>query len=480
MAKVLLINPHSPAFVESTERVIPLGILYLSSYLKKYGHEVLFVDIHNKQITLRLNNEIFNLDGYYVNSLKQVVAEFQPDLIGISVHFSGRFRPSIELARYLKNNMPDCRIVLGGIHPSIFPSEILVEYECIDFVLQGESEKTIVELLDAIIVGNNDLKKIDGLGFRENGKVIINKKEEFIDDLDSIPFPDYSLIDIKEYHFDTTHWINPRKLPININLPLLSSRSCPRQCSYCSMYLAQGPSYRMRSADNVLDEIEYLYREYNQRYFSFVDDNFTLHKGRALEICNGILERGLNIQFDTPNGLDISTLDAEIIELLVNAGLIKTCLAVESGSPIIRKSINRNIKQEKIYHIFDIVNKFPQLVFNTFFVVGFPNETFDTLEETDRLINELNLKRAVISFATPFPGTELFRECVENNLLDIDTKSGIHNLDNFYYGRGLPFIKPYRLEKQDLVDFRMKIYRKLNMAKQLKALAVDSEEEAVL
>lgn len=478
MAKVLLINPHSPKFMASTERFIPLGILYLSSYLKKYGHEVLFVDIHNKQITLKLNSEIFNLEEYYLNSLEQVVAEFQPDLIGISVHFSGRFRPSIELVRLLKNNTPDCRIVLGGIHPSIFPYEILEEYECIDFVLQGESEKTIVELLDAIIAGSHDFKKIDGLGFRENGKVTINKKEEFIDNMDSIPLPDYSIINIKEYYFDTTQWINPKKLPINLSVPLLSSRSCPRQCSYCSMYLAQGPSYRMRSANNVLDEIEYLYREYNQKYFSFVDDNFTLHKKRALEICNGILKRKLDIQFDTPNGLDISTLDADIVASLVEAGLIRTCLAVESGSPMIRKSINRKITQDKIYHIFDIVNKFPQLVFNTFFVVGFPNETFDTLEETDRLINELNLEKAIISFATPFPGTELFRECLENKLIDIGIERGLHNLDNFYFGRGLPFIKPYRLEKQDLVDFRMKIYRRLKMTNQLKALAIDGEEAA--
>ena len=100
------------------------------------------------------------------------------------------------------------------------------------------------------------------------------------------------------------------------------------------------------------------------------------------------------------------------------------------------------------------------------------------MEETDRLINELNLEKAILSFATPFPGTELFRECLENKLIDIGIERGLHNLDNFYFGRGLPFIKPYRLEKQDLVDFRMKIYRRLKMTNQLKALAIDGEEAA--
>ena len=122
--------------------------------------------------------------------------------------------------------------------------------------------------------------------------------------------------------------------------------------------------------------------------------------------------------------------------------------------------------------VFDSIKKFPNLAYNTFFIIGFPDETFDTLEETYNLIKELKLNKDIISCATPFPGTELFGECVENKLLDINNENGLHNLDDFYYGNGTPFIKPYNLGKQDLIDFRLKIYRELNMTKQLDHLAL--------
>ena len=341
MAKVLLINPHSPTSLSQKERNIPLGILYLSSYLKKNGHKVKFIDINNEQISMRLIDKIFVLKEYYENLIKNVIFRFQPDLIGISVHYSGRFKPTVLLTKYLKKDYPGIPIVIGGIHPTIFPEEILTEYKSIDFVLQGESEVTIVQLINSLENKNVDFRNIDGLGYREDGDIVINKKDRFINDINSIPFPDYDLINIKDYYFRTSQWINPKGLPINLNLHILSSRSCPHQCTYCSMFLAHGPKYRMRSANNVLDEIEYLYNKFQHRYFSFMDDNFTLNKKRTFEICNGIIARGLNIQFDTPNGLEINTLDDEVVEALVQAGMVKCCLAIESGSPRIRKKIGK-------------------------------------------------------------------------------------------------------------------------------------------
>ena len=138
------------------------------------------------------------------------------------------------------------------------------------------------------------------------------------------------------------------------------------------MFMAHGPKYRARSAKNVVDEIEYIYREFDHRYFSFMDDNFTLNKKRLLQICEDIKARGLDIQFDTPNGLDMNTLDEEVLEALVGAGMVKTCLAIETGSEEIRRSINKRIKREKIFEILEIVKRFPNLIYNTFFIVGFP------------------------------------------------------------------------------------------------------------
>jgi len=477
MTKIFLVNPHSPSFLAVKERNIPLGLLYLSSFLKKSGHQVRFKDIHNDQITCEINKTTYSFPHYYDSQIRKIVEEFKPDLVGISVHFSGRFKPAIELAQRLKKEEPELPVAIGGIHPSIFPREILEEYTCFDYLFQGESEESLVQLANSFEDEKYDFRSIDGLGYRENGKIVINDKRNFIDNVDTIPFPDYNLIDLEDYYFDTSKWVSPKKLPINTNIHILSSRSCPRQCTYCSMFLALGPKYRMRSADNVVNEIEYLYNKFNHKYFSFMDDNFTLNKKRAIEICNKIVERGLNIQFDSPNGLDVNTLDEELFEALVAAGLVRTCLAIESGSPEIRRSVNKNLTQKKIYEVYESIRKFPQLVFNSFFIVGFPLETKETLEETYKLIKDLKLSKAIISFATPFPGTELYRECVDNNLIDVDLGEGLHNINKFFYASNTPFIKPYKLKKQDLIDFRLKIYEELHMDIHLKALELIGEEK---
>src|SRR5208337_4375395 len=125
----------------------------------------------------------------------------------------------------------------------------------------------------------------------------------FIGDLDEIPFPAYDLINLKDYYHDTSNWLNPKNLPINTSISILSSRSCPMRCNFCSMFMVMGPKWRCRSPQNVVDEIEYLYHKYNHRHFSFMDDNLTLKKSHVLEICNQIIERNLNIQFETPNGI---------------------------------------------------------------------------------------------------------------------------------------------------------------------------------
>ncbi|KAF0135261.1 MAG: radical SAM domain-containing protein [Candidatus Saganbacteria bacterium] len=465
MAKILLINPHNPDFIFSEERHIPLGILYLSSSLKKNGHEVLFIDVSNDQITAVSEKTKFNFEEYYKSKMQKIISDFKPDLIGISIHCSVRFSPAIAIGKSIKVDYPLIPIVFGGIHPTIFSRQILAEYDCVDFILQGESESSLIELVNAIENKINGFNRIDGLAYRINGEVSVNKKEKYIEDIDGIPFPDYSLVNIKDYYFNTSKWINPRKLPINLSLYVLSSRSCPRQCTYCSMFLAHGRKHRMRSASNVVDELEYLYFHLNHHYFSFMDDNLTLNKNRTIEMCNLIISKGLNIQFDTPNGLDLNTIDEEVIEALINAGLVRTCLAVESGSPEIRMSINKRLTQENIIAAFNNIKKYPKLAYNVFFIVGFPNETHETLQETYELIKQLELKRAVISFATPFPGTKLYDECVANNLLIID-QANLHNTGSFYYANDTPFIKPYKLEKQDIIDFRLKVYEELGMLKE--------------
>ncbi|MFH1288887.1 MAG: radical SAM protein [bacterium] len=461
MAKILLVNPHSLPFFFSVEKRVTLSILYLSSYAKQFGHEVLFIDVDNDQRILHLLGEDFLLSDYYKSHYYKKIADFNPDIIGVTVHFSGRFKPAIEFIKLFKNDFSTVPCVIGGIYPTLFPEEILGNYADVDYILKGESEATFVELINSIVDDTNRLKQIDGLAFRDKGKAIINEKKNFISDVDKIPFPDYDLIDIKKYYFDTSKWYNPKNYSININLPILTTRSCPNQCTYCSMYKVHGRGFRKRSVENVVDEIEYLYNRFNQQYFSFTDDNLTFDKKRILRICSEIVRRRIKIQFDTPNGLDINRLDSEVLEALVNVGLIKTCIAVESGSPKIRESINKFIPQEKIFDVVSAIRRFPEVRFSLLFVIGFPKETLDTLNETYLLIDKLGVHKFSMNYAVPYLGTKLFQECYDNKLIEGDALDFI-NIANFSHESEAPFIKPYELGKQDLIDFRKKIIKELH------------------
>ena len=308
--KVLLINPPTPKFVKGENRSIPLSLLYLSSTLQKNNYKVKVMDINNDFLNLERNE---NLDTDYYFSIKFIneLDSFKPDFIGITTLFSGRFKPAISISQRIKKHLPDVPIAMGGIHPTIFPEEILKDYSCVDYICLGEGEKSLLGLINAHFSDKTLLKNMDGVAYKEKGNVLVNKKNSFIENLDDLPFPDFDLINLKDYYFDTTEWNNPKNLPINIPLPIMSSRSCPNQCTFCSMFLINGKKWRPRSAKNVVDEIESSYKKYNHRYFTFVDDNLSLSKKRVLDFTEEIINRGIDIQFDAQ--LSIKTLDKEVI-----------------------------------------------------------------------------------------------------------------------------------------------------------------------
>ena len=461
---ILLINPQSPSFVKYQDKSIPIGLLYLASTLKKHGFGVKFIDVNND---VALGSDLPNLDKdedfkqFFIGKYKSEIDEFKPDLIGVGCLFSGRFVKAAIISSALKQLYPNAPIVLGGIHPTIFPGEILRDFPCVDYIILGEGERSFLELVSAHFDNLESLKNIDGLAYRADGQIFINQKTKFIEELDDLPSPAFDMIDLKKYYFDTSKWYNPKKLPINIPLPILSSRSCPNQCNFCSMYLIHGKKFRQRSADNVVDEIEYLYNKYNHRYFSFMDDNLTFSKERIIKICEEIIRRRLNIQFDTPNGVSIKNFDKELLDLLVQAGLIRMCIAPESGSEYIRNQvIRKGLSEEKIYSFIDLVKDYPNLFVKAFFVIGFPEETLATLEDTYQMIKKIMppLKQIAIFNAVPFPGTRLFNYSKDNNLLLVPTDN-LHKSSYFsiYDQSDNVFIKPHDLEISEIVKFHQRV-----------------------
>lgn len=452
---ILLINSYSPPSFGLENRYVPLGLMYLAAALIEEGYAVKLKDIQNE--TLELNeNEIDNyLNDIFIPYLRVT----NPDFVGIGALFSSRFKPALKIAQTVKTVFENIPITFGGAHATLFPKEILTEYDYIDYIdyiVIGEGERSIVNLLNKHFNDKQKFSDIDGIAYRQDGRVIVSPKVQYIEDLDSLPFPAYEVINIDDYYFDTSDWHNPKKLSFNYNFPLITSRGCPKRCTYCALRVIHGIRYRMRSARNVVDEIQYLYNKYNCRYISFVDDNMTVSKKRALEIMSGIKQRNLTIQFDCSNGLDINTLDEELMDAMTEAGLVRTALGIESGSEYIRNMIlKKHLTNKTIYNFFDMAQKYKDLLFVGYFMCGFPQETRETLNDTFKMIKKLPFDDVGLYFMTPFYGTEMFQYCYEQGLLDVDM-GNLHNMSDFSYNAAF-FVKPFKLDVAYLRDFREKI-----------------------
>lgn len=453
--KVLLIN--SPTHKEnnfiSSRVYFPYGLLSIATFLNKKGIETRIIDINNYfSLNLYSQEALFS---YIDTNLIKEIDSYRPDIIGIGSLFSGSFNNLIKISTKIKASFNNIPIVIGGIHTTIFVEEILNKYKSVDYVILGEGEYTFFQLVSSL-KENKSINNINGLAFRDNNIIIKNDKTKFINNLDELPFVDYSLVNINNYKTKTDDWFTPKNIKVGQPFPIFSSRSCPFQCPFCSMWMVHGKKFRQRSAQNVVNEMEYLYNNYNTRFFDFYDDNLILDKKRAIEIFSEIIKRNLNIQFDTPSGLSMKMLDKEIVDVMVEAGLSRINLAIESGDDYIRNTcMRKNVSTEKIYEIMNHIAKYEKLFIVAYFIIGMPQETHESLNATYQMILDLPIDESTISYATPYPGTELFEYCINNNLLT-NPKEYYLDIADFQYLSSEPHFEPHNVTKQELITFRGK------------------------
>ena len=448
--KVLLVNPPIPKFWYNDEYYLPSSMLYLAASLREHGYTPQILDMKT------LKKEKPHGQGcVYEESLCSTIRVFEPDLIGFGCLFAGNFPDVLRFATVCKEQFPHLPIAAGGIHFTIHAEKIMEQCPVFDLIVLGEGERSLPDLVAALTAGDS-VAAIDGVAWRDSGKVRINSKVSYIENPDEIPFPAYDLIKLQDYFVDTSAWHNPKGLPIKTSIPIITSRSCPFRCTFCSMYTVMGPRWRSRSPENVVQEIEFLYHTYQHRHFSIMDDNFTLNKPRVLEICRLIRERGLNIQFETPNGLNINSLDAEVMDALVEAGMVRVALAIESGSDYIRNTVmGKHLSRNKILEVVELTRRYSHLHVSAFFIIGMPEETRETLEETYEMIKLIEVDKIQLMNIVPFPHTAVFDQSVRDGLLvDLDTEYLFLSSDLYFKNTGRFFIKPYQLELKDMEAFR--------------------------
>jgi magnesium-protoporphyrin IX monomethyl ester (oxidative) cyclase len=390
-------------------------LAYLAAVLKRH-HEVFVLDALAEGYG---KNEFIGREfiryGLPFVDIKRKIEYIKPDIVGISCLFSAQFENVVNICSIAKEIDRKIITVVGGAHPSAIPQEMM-GYEDIDFIIIGEGECTLINLLECI-ENQKDIHKeaIDGLGFRTGGQIQINQKKRYLEDLDSIAYPAWEMFPLESYFkINSPHGGRAKNACF---MPMITSRGCPFECIFCSVHNLWGRNYRKRSAENTLKEIEYLINRFGVKEILFEDDNLTFDKIRAQEIFTGIANRKLNISWSTPNGIAARNLDSEMLELMKLSGCHSISIGVESGDEdVLKKIIKKPVTLEEVKHI---INKAKKIGLHTvsFFVVGFPGETPLQLKNTFRYAENLGADNANFFFATPLPGTRLLELCRERKFI---------------------------------------------------------------
>lgn len=386
---ILLITP--PRQVPQQADFPPIGLAYIASFLKKEG----------------IIAEVVDAAAFSLVKLAKILGDKSPSIVGVTCWTQERGQ-SFKVAKLVHEILPTANIIFGGHHPTALPHSIFV-HSFIDAVVIGEGEQTMLELVRAILDGG-DLSKVRGIVYSHDGNISVTEPREFITDLDTLPYPSYSDFNLNRY----------------LGIPdikgkaasIMTSRGCPYQCVFCSAGSFWKKKWRARSPNNVLGEIEILYHKYKIKNFSFFDDNFTVKKERAINICKGILERKLDINWVASS--HVSQIDEDLLSWMKKSGCFRIDFGIESGSPIVLRNIEKCQTVSQIEHTFRIVHK-AGIKPRAYLVVGCPGETKETIDETLALMKKIHpYDSRTAEIILVFPGTRLYELVKERGLLTDD------------------------------------------------------------
>lgn len=376
--KVLLVNLRTsdqPGF--SKYATFPNGILFLAAVLEKYGHEV---EIYDNNVDSRKPKDF---------------ATANPDVVGFSVLTSPSISSAIAQSTEFRSIMPGAKIVWGGVHPSLLPEQTIVE-PYIDYVVVGEGEYTLLDLVRHLENGNMRLEEIKGLVYKQNGKIIKNEPRSFLKSLDELPDPAWHLVNVKKYS-DAT---------------LNSSRGCPFRCTFCYNQAFNKGHMRGFSAERVISQIKHLHQRYAVTEIKFYEDNFTANRKRLREFCSLVIRKNLKIKWNCESRIG---LNEEEIVLMAKSGCTWVGLGVESGSQRILAFLQKDIELEDVEKTCRLLARY-KIMPIAYFMAGIPTETVEDFKMTLELLKRLDIMGYQYMIYRPYPGTPLFDYCVDNGL----------------------------------------------------------------
>jgi len=407
-----------------------LGLAYLAAYLRESAnggpYDVRIIDANVLGIT---NDRL-------IGEIKAAA----PDIVGIHMNII-LGKPGAELAKIVKRDT-DALVCIGGPVVSSNPEQIL-DLSQADIAVLGEGEITFGE-----ICSGQTLDSIKGIAYRQNGKVLFTEPRPLIQDLDLLPYPAYDLLPPL-----STYRSRARKPPLGV---IMTSRGCPFRCTFCNTSIF-GKRFRPRSPENVLGEIDLLVNKFGVNQLDVLDDNFTLDMDRAERILDLIIERPYKLYINLQNGVRADRLTRGLVSKMKQAGVFKAGIGVESANEEVRKSIRKSLKIENVERALRWFRE-EGIITIAFFIIGFPNDTEESINETIDFAIRANPSIANFSLLIPFPGTHLYTSLVEAGQMAAARSP--------FYDSGFYDAKMYHrcasLSQEQVAQLQKKAYMKFN------------------
>ena len=427
--KIFLIYPPSPVLnredrcQQPTKELLvipplpPSDLMYLAAVAEKVGLEARIKD--------------YSQGGNFEEDLR----EFQPDYLLINVA-TPTFKSDISILSSAKEICPNIKTIAKGAAFFTVALEVMYFAKDLDYIIYGEAEETLKELLTA----EKPLEEIKGIYYRDDIRVKFTGAREFIENLDEIPFPARHLVDNTIYRRPDTN---------EVQAVIKVSRGCPFHCFFCLATPVSGAKVRKRSPQNIVDEIKECVEKYNIRNFLFWADIFNLDKKWVMELCQLIIDNGLDITWSANTRAD--TADEEMAEIMAKAGCRLVSIGVESGNQEMLDHIGKRITLDDVRLTVKIFKKYGMKIYN-YFVIGLPWETEETVEDTIDFAIELDSDFISFYTATPLPGTKFYDYAKTHNLINSET-----SFKSAYF---YPSVNAHKLTKDEIFKLHKKAIRK--------------------
>jgi len=474
----MLINPPQKYFGKSLgfNSYFPVGLLSLAANVRDVC-EVKVFDCLIEKFSIAEDGE-FTVYGSSDEAIKDVISAFDPHIVGICIPFSAQSNNGKRVARLCQEVDPSITIVMGGPHPSVQYRQLLEDGYC-DYAAVGEGEISLRDYMceasevlsshDSELAIGEEKKLLKEYDFQIDGfahlqdDAVMYKPVAVLDDLDQLPFPAYDLIDVNAY-LNSPYLYKSRSGIGQKSISMITSRGCPYECVFCSISQHMGRKYRYHSPEYTLDHIEHIIDTMGIKNFHFEDDNFTLHRRHFRRILNGILERNIKIAWDTPNGIRADSLSLDTMKLMKKSGAKVLQIAIESGNETVLNEVIK--KDSKIEPYYDVAKWCYELdiTLGAFYVIGFPGETKQDMEDTTNLALELFTRYNVfpiLLFATPLYGTELYLTARDLGLIPDDIDDDEFATATQFYGE--PLIHTEDFSKEELKEIARKFEQDMSI-----------------